>query len=61
VSFPTGRSTIKGVSKPGEIVWSRVFIAHGELNLDIGRASIVELPEAGIGDCDCQGRIGGTS
>ena len=44
--FPAGGSTIKGVSKPGEIVWSRVYIAHGELNLDIGRASVVELPEA---------------
>jgi len=46
VFFPAGGSTIKGISKPGEIVWSRVYIAHGELNLDIGRASVVELPEA---------------
>jgi len=46
VFFPAGGSTIKGVSKPGEIVWSRVFIAKGELNLDIGRASVVTLPEA---------------
>ena len=45
VFFPAGGSTIKGVSKPGEIVWSRVFIAQGKLNLDIGRASVVELPE----------------
>ena len=44
--FPAGGSTITGVSKPGEIVWSRVFIAHGELHLDIGRASVVELPDA---------------
>jgi len=46
VFFPAGGSTVQGVSKPGEIVWSRVFIAQGELHLDIGRASVVELPEA---------------
>jgi hypothetical protein len=44
VYFPLGGSTIKGISKPGEIVWSRVYIADGVLNLDIGRASVVELP-----------------
>jgi hypothetical protein len=44
VYFPLGGSTIKGVSKPGEVVWSRVYIANGELNLDIGRASAVDLP-----------------
>lgn len=42
--FPAGGSTINGVSKPGEIVWSRLYIAEGVLNLDIGRASVVELP-----------------
>lgn len=44
VFFPAGGSTIKGISKPGEIVWSRVYIAGGELNLDLGRASVVALP-----------------
>ena len=44
VFFPAGGSTINGVSKPGEIVWSRVYIAEGALNIDIGRASVVELP-----------------
>ena len=43
VFFPAGGSTINGVSKPGEIVWSRVYIAEGELHLDIGRATVVEL------------------
>ncbi|MBX3079221.1 MAG: fucose isomerase, partial [Cryobacterium sp.] len=43
--FPAGGSTINGVSKPGEIVWSRLYIANGELNVDIGRATVVELPE----------------
>ena len=42
--FPLGGGTLSGVSKPGEIVWSRVFIMDGRLHLDIGRASVVELP-----------------
>ena len=44
VFFPAGGSTIKGVSRPGEIVWSRVYIAGGSLHLDIGQATVVELP-----------------
>jgi hypothetical protein len=44
VYFPLGGSTIKGVSRPGEIVWSRVYIADGELHVDLGRASSVSLP-----------------
>jgi hypothetical protein len=44
VFFPAGGSTIKGVSRPGEIVWSRVYIAQGSLHLDIGQATVVELP-----------------
>ncbi len=44
VFFPAGGGTIKGVSKPGEIVWSRLYIQTGALHLDIGRASAVELP-----------------
>jgi hypothetical protein len=46
VYFPLGGSTLRGISKPGEIVWSRVYIAQGALHLDIGRASAVELPIA---------------
>jgi hypothetical protein len=42
--FPLGGSTVKGISKPGEIVWSRVFVADGKLKVDIGRAGVVELP-----------------
>ncbi|EHR63223.1 fucose isomerase [Saccharomonospora cyanea] len=45
VFFPAGGATINGVSKPGELVWSRVYIADGGLHVDIGRASVVELPE----------------
>jgi hypothetical protein len=45
VFFPAGGSTINGVSRPGEIVWSRLYIADNVLNLDIGRASVVELTD----------------
>ena len=36
--FRLGGGTLKGVSKPGEIVWSRVFIEDGKLKADLGRA-----------------------
>ena len=42
--FPKGGGTIKGESKPGEIVWSRVFIMDGILHADIGRGTVVSLP-----------------
>jgi hypothetical protein len=42
--FPSGGGTLKGISKPGEIVWSRVFIENGRLKADLGRAGVVELP-----------------
>jgi hypothetical protein len=35
---------LKGISRPGEIVWSRVYVADGRLKMDIGRAGVVELP-----------------
>jgi hypothetical protein len=43
--FPSGGSTLHGVSKPGEIVWSRVFVREERLHLDIGRGGVVALPE----------------
>ncbi|MGC8794371.1 MAG: fucose isomerase [Bryobacteraceae bacterium] len=42
--FPMGGGTLKGVSKPGEIVWSRVFVDNGRLKADVGRAKVVQLP-----------------
>jgi L-fucose isomerase-like protein len=42
--FRLGGGTVKGISKPGEIVWSRVFIEEGELKADLGRAGVRELP-----------------
>ncbi len=42
--FRLGGGSLKGVSKPGEIVWSRVFIEDRKLKADIGRARVVDLP-----------------
>ncbi|MEU4482984.1 fucose isomerase [Micromonospora sp. NPDC023966] len=42
--FPLGGGTLSGVSKPGQIVWSRVFIMDGALHVDLGRGTVVELP-----------------
>jgi hypothetical protein len=42
--FRLGGGTLKGISKPGEIVWSRVYVMNEELHVDMGRASVVELP-----------------
>jgi hypothetical protein len=42
--FPLGGGTLSGCSKPGEIVWSRVFIMDGELHVDLGRGHVAELP-----------------
>jgi L-fucose isomerase-like protein len=42
--FRLGGGTLKGISKPGHIVWSRVFIMNGELHCDLGVGEVVELP-----------------
>ena len=42
--FPLGGGTLAGCSKPGEIVWSRVFIMDGILHVDLGRGHVVDLP-----------------
>lgn len=43
--FRLGGGTLKGVSKPGEIVWSRIYVEDDMLKMDIGRGGVVELPE----------------
>lgn len=43
--FRLGGGTLRGISKPGEIVWSRVFIENGKLKMDLGRAGVVVLPK----------------
>ena len=42
--FPLGGSTLRGIAKPGEIVWSRIYIQDDALHLDIGRGAAIELP-----------------
>ncbi|MEO6815275.1 MAG: fucose isomerase, partial [Edaphobacter sp.] len=42
--FPLGGGSLKGISRPGEIVWSRVFVEDNALHVDLGRGSAVSLP-----------------
>jgi hypothetical protein len=44
--FRLGGGTVKGISKPGWIVWSRIFVMDGRLHGDLGVAEVVKLPEA---------------
>ena len=46
--FPLGGGTLSGVSRPGEIVWSRVFIMDGRLHVDLGRGTCIEMPEVEV-------------
>mgnify|MGYP001822343277 FL=1 len=43
--FRRGGSTIKGISKPGEIVWSRIYVEDDALHMDIGRGGVVKLSD----------------
>ncbi|MFO1446868.1 MAG: fucose isomerase [Opitutaceae bacterium] len=42
--FRLGGGTLRGIAKPGEIVWSRVFLEKGKLKMDLGRAKVITLP-----------------
>lgn len=44
--FRLGGGTIKGISKPGEIVWSRIYVEDGKLKMDLGRGGVAQLPLA---------------
>jgi hypothetical protein len=44
--FRLGGGTLKGISKPGHIVWSRIFIMDGKLHCDLGTGTVVKLPPA---------------
>lgn len=46
VFFPRGGGTLTGVSKAGEVVWSRVYLQDGALHADIGLGEAVSLPES---------------
>lgn len=42
--FPAGGGTLRGVARPGELVWSRIFVENGALHMDMGRGQAVALP-----------------
>ena len=42
--FPLGGGSLKGISRPGAIVWSRVFVEAGKLQADLGLGTVVSLP-----------------
>ncbi|MDB6126531.1 MAG: fucose isomerase [Verrucomicrobia bacterium] len=44
--FRLGGGTVRGIAKPGEIVWSRIFVEGGKLKMDLGRAKAIALPRA---------------
>jgi hypothetical protein len=44
--FRLGGGSLKGISKPGYVVWSRVFVMGGKLHCDLGVAQVVALPPA---------------
>lgn len=44
--FRLGGGTLKGVCKPGAVVWSSIFTEGGKLHVDMGRATAIELPAA---------------
>ena len=43
--FALGGGTIKGVSRPGPVVYSRVFLQDDRLQVDIGLGEAIELPD----------------
>ena len=43
--FRLGGGTVKGISKPGDIVWSRIYVADNSLKCDLGLGEVVELPK----------------
>jgi hypothetical protein len=44
--FRLGGGTIKGISKPGDVVWSRIYVEPDGLKADMGLAQSIELPRA---------------
>ncbi|MFT4548153.1 MAG: hypothetical protein ACI8XO_000057 [Verrucomicrobiales bacterium] len=43
--FPKGGAGCSGVAKPGHIIWSRIYVSYGCLEMDIGLGHVAELPE----------------
>lgn len=45
VYFRLGGGSLKGVSKPGPIVWSRIYVKDDALHCDLGVGHVADLPE----------------
>ncbi|WP_461452840.1 fucose isomerase [Mucilaginibacter sp.] len=43
--FKMGGGTLKGVSKPGSLVWSRVYVMNDKLHCDLGVGEAVKLSD----------------
>jgi L-fucose isomerase-like protein len=43
--FPRGGATIKGISRPGEVVWSRIYVEADALHMDVGRGGALALTQ----------------
>lgn len=43
--FHLGGGSLKGISKPGSLVWSRIYIQNNALHCDLGVGEAVFLPE----------------
>ncbi len=43
--FRLGGGSLKGISKPGDLVWSRVYVMDNALHCDLGVGEAVLLPE----------------
>ncbi|WP_225871268.1 fucose isomerase [Pedobacter cryotolerans] len=43
--FRLGGGSLKGISKPGFIVWSRIYVCEGKLHCDLGVGEVVALPD----------------
>ncbi len=44
--FRLGGGTCRGVARPGELIWSRVFVERGRLRMDLGRGRAIRLPQS---------------
>ena len=42
--FPSGGSTVRGISRPGVVVWSRIYVEDDRLKIDLGLLDAIELP-----------------
>lgn len=43
--FPSGGGTLKGYARPGDIVWSRIFVQDNALHMDLGLGRAITLSD----------------